>query len=188
MIAVQLLVGQIGSSSKRQKALNRVLTETELPGTGWKKIGERSWRTGLAKPLSGTSRRALMAGGFNVLRHFRSRELQKWLFIQIWTCSSPEDASVLAPRLPAARMLPRPGVNVTPREFLQVVGGAELENSRAWQVRTSRGELKGTQRSISGRSENVAFLVSGTVHVPDEWPWDELGAIATAQATKIRIE
>jgi hypothetical protein len=60
-----------------------------------------------------------------------------------------------------------------------------MQDVVAWEHFNQRGEIRGYQRTISGRIENIAILVSGAA-VGDGWAWTDLVPIASQQALKVK--
>lgn len=163
-----------------------LLTDSELPGAGWRTLGQASFRMGMSGQLGAVSRRARKSGEFSALRRFRQDDPGRGLFVQVGPYGSDSDAHE-AVELAGTSVggWTWPGVERIKVRKIDDLHVPQLDDVRAWEHRTRRGELTGYQRFISGRIGRVVVAVSGSAPDPG-WPWEELIPIATTQAAKVR--
>ena len=176
---------QLGRPSKKKLARGLLLTDAELPGADWRTLGEASFRMGMSGRLGAISRRARRSGEFSALRRFRQDDPGRGLFIQVGRYVSDDDAhDAVETAGTSDGGWSWPGVErleVAIVDGLQVPG---LDDLRAWEHRTRRGELTGYQRFITGRVGRVVVAVSGSASDPG-WPWNDLIPIAATQAARV---
>lgn len=183
----QWWLGQIGRPSKKKHALGMLLTEAELPGTGWRTLGQASFRMGMSRRLGDISRRARESGEFSALRRFRQDDPGRGLFIQIGSYGSDSDAhEALALAGTSDGGWTWPGVERLDVQIVDNLDVPELEDVLTWEHHTSRDELTGYQRFVTGRVGRVVVAVSGSAQEPG-WSWEDLIPIASAQAAKVRV-
>jgi hypothetical protein len=179
----QLLLGQIGRRSEKKRSLAMLLTTSDLPGTGWSQIGQSGWRSGTGSVRGPVSRRAHKSGTFTALRRFRDEE-SRGLFIQVMPMPTSEDAESQVRQGRFALMSNRGVVRLEEQEVLGVdVPG--VVSSVLWEHLNTRGNVRGYQRFIYERVDNIAILISGSAS-GDGWAWNDLVPIATAQAMKVQ--
>lgn len=179
-------LAQVGRPSKKKFTLGMLLTDAELPGLTWRTLGQATFRMGMLDQLGAISRRARRSGEFSALRRFRQDDPGRGLFVQVGPYVSDSDAHE------AVEMAGTsdggwtwPGVERLGVSTVDSLHVPELDDLRAWEHHTRRGELTGYQRFITGRIGRVVVAVSGSAPDPG-WPWEDLIPIAAGQAAKVR--
>ena len=81
-----------GSSPAKRDALARLLTSADLPGSGWRRMSEKTWRTGAKGPETEWARRAREAGSLTAFRSLQNRAVRQWIWTQMTPLVSMEDA------------------------------------------------------------------------------------------------
>jgi hypothetical protein len=81
-----------GSSPEKRDALARLLTVADLPGNGWRKMSEKTWRTGHKGEKTEWARRASEAGSLTAFRSLQHRGVRQWVWSQMTPLVSVEDA------------------------------------------------------------------------------------------------
>jgi hypothetical protein len=187
LLVVEVLIGKIARPSKKRYSLSLLLAPSEIPGQGWRQIGEVSWRPG---SLSRFRRRdpavhKRKKGSCSALRRYRQAEPPRGMFIQVYPCASQADAKDGVRAGISNSGLSWPGVErLDQREFTDTEV-SEMDVHRAFEHRNSNDGVIGYQRFILGAVENILICVSGSAADPG-WPWDDLMMMAAAQANKIR--
>jgi hypothetical protein len=86
------LANLFGSSPEKRDALARLLTSTDLPGSGWRRMSEKTWRTGAKGELTEWGRRAGEAGSLTAFRSLQNRSVRQWVWSQMTPLVSVTDA------------------------------------------------------------------------------------------------
>ncbi len=180
-----ILARVLARPSQRRRSLATLLEASDLPGSGWSQLHEGSWRMGMSRRFGPISRRARMSGSCAALRRYRQETPPRGVFIQAGPYASAEDAEVVASQARSAGGITWTGVARLEESQVDDVAVPTVDDSLVWEHRTARGDYVGFQRFISGRVVNVVFVVAGTAKEPG-MAWEDLVAIAAAQATKIR--
>ena len=185
MNPAQYIRNQIGGRAKRQRSLEMLLSASDLSGRGWRTLGEGTRRMGLGNRLGDISRRCRESGEYMALRRYRQDDPPQGLFIQVGPYPSEVDAeqaiSIAGTSDNGMRWL---GVSRLAERTVTGIDVPNVDDVRTWEYHTQRDELRGFQRFIQGRVDNVVFVVSGSASEPG-WAWDDLVTIASAQARKI---
>ena len=185
MNPAQFLRSQIGRPAKRRRSLSMLLTATELPGSGWRTLGEVATRMGMHNTLGDISRRCRESGEYMALRRFRQDDPPRGLFLQVGPYPSQADAAQAISILGTSDSGMRwEGVNRLAERTGTGIDVPNVPDVRTWEYHTQRDELRGYQRFVQGRVENVVFVVSGSASEPG-WAWDDLVTIGSAQARRI---
>ena len=163
-----------------------LLTTEDLPGVGWMQLREAAWRSGVGSPKGPVSSRARRSGAFIALRHFRQDVPARGLLVQVLPAANVEDAESQALNTRSNLMTYSGVVRVDERE-VEGLDVPELESPLTWEHFNAREDIRGYQRFVSGRIDNIALLVSGSA-VGDGWSWNDVVPIATAQAKRVRSQ
>ncbi len=187
MNRARILLGQLGSSARRRRSLNMLLPVSDLPGRGWRILGQGSWRMGIQNRRSDISLRCRKSGEFTALRRFRQEDPPRSLFVQVGTYASETDATeAVAFEPPSDRGNRWPGVTRFAEGEITDLGVPNVDDLHGWELHTQRGERRSCHRLIQGRVDMTVFAISGTAAEPG-WAWEDLVPIASAQARRIRL-
>ncbi|HEV3361835.1 MAG TPA: hypothetical protein VG247_33910 [Pseudonocardiaceae bacterium] len=85
-------IANLWSSPARRDALARLLTSADLPGSGWRKMSEKTWPTGAKGPATEWSERARAAGSLTAFRSLQNRGVRQWIWTQMTPLVSMADA------------------------------------------------------------------------------------------------
>jgi hypothetical protein len=86
------LANLFGSSPEKRDALARLLTTSDLPGSGWRRISEKTWRTGSKGERTEWAERAGAAGSLTAFRSMQNRGVRQWVWSQMTPLVSITDA------------------------------------------------------------------------------------------------
>jgi hypothetical protein len=185
-LRLRFAVAQIGARRGGRQSLALLPTEAELPGTGWRMLDERCWRTG-ATAHEPWERRARALGCVSAWRSFEQRPAGRWLWTQIVPLASDEDGVEALKVLPSRLMANwRAHVTVTSR---REVDGLDVPGTQAvWaEEHTTAGEAgTGVARMLAWVADSAVAALSFASVDPIAWSWDEVTALATAQAARRR--
>jgi hypothetical protein len=178
----------LGSNSKRKYSKSMLLDQSDLPGEGWRIIGERAWRTGMFGPQNDIWRRTHSVGNFTAVRSFDQPTAPRWLLIKVVPAASKQDAEDIAPMLMSLSTPNRRAkVTVTSEGAVGNVSVTGIANPWVYEQLTSgMSEGSTSSRYVAASVDDVAILISCSGY-SDTWPWDEVGSIAARQAAKVRL-
>ncbi|MBC9731573.1 hypothetical protein [Streptomyces sp. TRM68367] len=167
----------------RRRALSRLLTVEDLP-PGWRRDGQRTWRTGRTGQASPWRERARQNGSVTAWRSFRGGK--RWLWAQAVPLATRDDA-VAALRTVGECLLANPAAAVEvvgERDVdLPLFGDASAVWAREQQV-----------RSVATGHNTVTLLLAGAVGSDvlvlslsgePAWDWDDATDLASRQAARL---
>jgi hypothetical protein len=185
MNLAQFLRSQIGSAAKRKRSLSMLLMTSDLPGSGWRTLRQLARRVGFENTMGDISRRCRESGEFWALRSFQ-HDPERGLFVQVIPYPSPSDATEAGVISGTSSGAQNRNVVVLAEQTITDLEVPGVDDVLVWEHHTQpRGKSTGYQRFIKGRVDNVQFVVSGGASGAG-WAWEELVALATAQALRIR--
>lgn len=181
---LRLLLSQVGGSRHRKHAFDMLICVGDLPGPGWQELNRHSRRVGAAEsgPIA---RRARETGEFTALRRFRHEDPPGGMMAQVLPLATSSDAEKQVVAFPSTGIRWQ-GVTTVEDHFLDDVQVEGVDQLIAWESVTERDDVRGTSRKIAGRVGRVTFLVTASAAGPG-WPLVDLVAIASSQATRIRL-
>jgi hypothetical protein len=180
---IRFALAQIGSKPGGKEMLARLLTANSLPGPGWRKLDERTWRTGISNEA--WAQRAREAGSITAWRSFEQLGELKWVWIEavplVTNADVVETMSGILQR--GLRNLNGEG-KLTASE--DVTLAAAPVPGRTW---AHLQEAIGPK----GESENLYFAWAvGTTHMViactgqrGAWTWDAIGDLARQQSERL---
>lgn len=181
---LRFVLSQLGLKSQGVETRQQLIEAIDLPGTGWKVIDQRTWRTGHQKLPEPWAQRAAASGSMTVWRSFRAPD--RWLWTQLVPLASAADSQ------DALRAVPDSFVkNLRAKVVLEsaseapgiVVEGADA--TWAYEQRTSGHGALSTTLLLAWAFEAQLVVTAGSGR-PD-WSWDELTAIAAKQRERLTV-
>ncbi|HEY4459158.1 MAG TPA: hypothetical protein VGN81_32895 [Pseudonocardiaceae bacterium] len=147
-----------GSSPERRDALARLLTPADLPGSGWRKMSDKTWRTGTKGEKTEWALRAGEAGSLTAFRSIQNRGVRQWMWSQMTPLVSVTDALAEFERIKDRGVSNRGAVRVQSEKDVAVdlFSGA----SRIWAHEQSTTGLAGP-----GSNKLLAAVVASSVIV-----------------------
>lgn len=179
----------LGRKPGKDLSLALLPSEAELPGGSWRRIDERTWRTGEADRGAEWAARARKLGSVTAWRSFECEE--RWLWVQASPLASGDDAALALHDLPS-RFLRNLAAEVTVVESRDVPPPDLVGVSLAWaheQFTTGpRGESAVRYLALRiGRVVGVA-CASGEPTV-DHWSLlGSVGALVVDRAQKLAAQ
>ena len=156
------ITGRIGRPSERKRSFAMLPTVPDLPGVGWRQLGQAAWRSGVGSAKGPVSHRARRSGAFTAVRRFRQEDPPRGLFVQVLPLATVDDAREQALNARSSLWTGYPGVVRLEEREVESVRVPEMQDVLTWEHFNERGDVRGYQRTISGRIENIAVLVSGS--------------------------
>jgi hypothetical protein len=95
---------QLGPKPGGKVVLAKLLTSEELPGSGWRKLDERTWRTGEIEKDAGWAVRARDIGSITAWRSFEQKSDFCWIWVQAVPLATAHDVGEAMATIPQ-RML-----------------------------------------------------------------------------------
>jgi len=171
----------------RRRSLRMLITIADLPGDGWKLTSESGWRSGTLGRRSPVRRRAYKSGTYQVVRRFRQSDPPRSLLAEVLPTATSEDGESQVRKARSAIVESNSEVVRSEEKEIEGIRVPNVESSMIWETVNVRGDLRGYERIICGRVENITFMVAGAAW-GEGWSWNDLIAIASAQATKVRTQ
>jgi hypothetical protein len=182
---LQFFIGQIGRPSKRRYSLGLLLTPAEVLEPGWEQVKERSWRMGMGRRFGKISSRARRSGSFTAIRMYKNGIADCRMWIQVSPYASTADAHTMVTQDISLEGHRNPNIQRLSKQVIDDIEVPSLEDVSTWELHTARDGRTGYQRIVAGRVDSV--VIEAACSGPDSgWPWADVVAVATAQATKIR--
>jgi hypothetical protein len=147
-----------GSSPERRDALARLLTPTDLPGSGWRKMSDKTWRTGAKGEQTEWALRAGEAGSLTAFRSIQNRGVRQWMWSQMTPLVSVPDAHAEFERIKDRGVSNRGAVRVQNEKDVAV--DPFLGATRIWAHEQSTVGLAGP-----GSNKLLAAVVASSVIV-----------------------
>ena len=161
MVVVERLAGianLFGSSPEKRDALARLLTPADLPGSGWRKMSEKTWRTGAKGEQTDWAARAADAGSLTAFRSLQNRGVRQWVWSQMTPLVSVADAHAEFARIRERGVRNSGAVRV--REEKEVAVDLFAGATRIWAHEQSTVGMIGP-----GSNKLIAAVVASTVIV-----------------------
>jgi hypothetical protein len=178
--------GGVGSSVGEAASRAMLLGPAEIGAPGWNIVEERVWPTGGLDSTSGKSKRALEAGCITVWRSMARTDPTRSAWVEVVPYASPEDALVSLQQVPTFFVGTGPADEEIEWERtvddLVVPGVAD---TWIFEKSTTGPGGKSHARYVGGTVHRILFLVC--LSDPEAArPWDEVLAVATMQADRVR--
>ena len=183
----EYIMSQFGSRENKRLSDSLAIDVHELPGTGWKLVAKRQWRTGArSRPQNEVTQRASEIGTFSTWKSFELTVNQRWVWIEVIPVCSSLDAITLIPDLRSI-LVTNSKSRATLVEENQNQRTGLIFDSETWTYEqlTEGPEGTGSMRLIGSHVENVVYIVACSAFEPS-WTWSEVAQIAALEASKIR--
>lgn len=178
---------QFGYKPGARRLLRRCLRRTDLPGFRWRRVDQRTWRTGYANQDEEWAVNAQEVGSVSAWRAYVRRRSRQYIQVQLVPLASTAD-------VPAALEAARAGRLNNFRHRIATLSTADVELGRDAVVGASN--VSATEREIatSGESSLVRTIyfnvgrVVVTIVATDlygHWTWDAVVGCAIAQVGRL---
>jgi hypothetical protein len=163
-----------------------LLGPTEIGAPGWSVVEERVWPTGGLDSTSGKSKRALEAGCITVWRSMARAEPTHSAWVEVVPYASPEDALVSLGQVPTFFVGTGPaGEEIEWERTVDDLVVPGVADTWIFEKSTTGASGKSHARYVGGTVDRILFLVCLS-DSEDARPWDEVLAVATMQADRVR--
>jgi hypothetical protein len=183
---LKFVVSQAGIKSGKKASLAMLLDVEDLSGGGWKKLDERTWRTGSSESDTERSNRAREIGSITAWRAFERHNSDQSFWVQLVPFASRSDAET-AVRDTRENLLPnlRQNVTIASEQSPQDVAIVAVENPWIYEQHTVTDSGQSCTKIVSGRIEQIVMVIacSGT---GEGWTWPEVQAVISSQSEKVR--
>lgn len=179
---LRLVFSQLGSKPQGVETRQQLIEAVDLPGTGWKVVDQRTWRTGHQKLPDPWAQRAAASGSVTAWRSFRAAD--RWLWTQLVPLACAADSQ------DALRVVPSSFLkNLRAKVVLEfeseapgiIVEGADA--TWAYEQRTSGRGATGSTLLLAWTSGAQLVVTAGSGR--PSWRWEELTAIAAKQRERL---
>jgi hypothetical protein len=174
---------QIGPKPGGAAILARLLSGDDLPGGPWRRIDQRTWRTGVTSSTPWGDR-ARAAGSVTAWRSFRDQARGRWLWLQVMPLASAQDARTAVDAVGdmQIRNLPARARLVTENDAgVEPFAGASKVWSREYHADGPDGP--GTTLMLAGAVGDYVMVVSASGR--PAWDWPSVSDLAAAQARRL---
>jgi hypothetical protein len=177
----RFVLAQFGVKRGAAAQLQQLLDADDLPGTGWRRRDQRSWRTGAVAEPQPWQATASAAGLVTVWRSFSAGP--RWLWLQyapLITSADADQAMTHAAQPEAGLRNLRAKVQATARRDLDpppAVNGARL-------VSATEDDTTGSSPVLTLRCVAGVFVLVICASGPG-WSWPEVVAVAERQLTRL---
>ena len=179
---------QWGYKPGARRVLRRCITKVDLPGPWWRRVDQRTYRTGYAHEDDDWAVNARSVGSVSAWRAYVNRRMRMYLQVQLVPLASVAD-------VPAALEAARAGELDNFRNRLTTLSTTDAELGRDAVVGATN--VSATEREVSGPVESslvrtlyfnvgrhVVILVATDLY--GGWSWDHLISCALAQVAKLQ--
>ncbi len=173
-----------GRSPDKRDALARLLRGGDLPGSGWRLMSQRTWRTGSKGPDTEWGARARAAGSLTAWRSFQNRGVRQWVWLQMVPLTSVADAHAEFDLL-KERGLRHQGARVRVLSERDVLIEPFAGSSRTWGYEQRITGLAGPGENkllVAAVGSNVIVLCSSGAPVIN---WQSLAALAAKLGQRV---
>jgi hypothetical protein len=175
----------MGAKAGKAESLSLLVEVSDLPGSGWRQIDERTWRTGSGGSDEGWAARAQEMNSITAWRSFESKSDQRWIWAQVAPMASSEDAVAAVAAAPSKGLanLRRRGEVVESGEVESpVVPGAAAVCAHGSTVEFGDALMRSS--IVAASIGAVVFVVAFTAGVDDP-SWGDLDRVLAAQAARV---
>lgn len=179
---LRFMLAQLGSKPGGRELLARLLSADDLPGGGWRRVGQRTWRTG-ASASTPWGDRAREAGSVTAWRSFRDHA-GRGVWVQVIPLASASDAlgalgevGALALHNPLTTIVDESDIDMGPFAGASAVWAHEFHS-------TGPGS-GGATRILAGAVEENVVVVTA---IGQSWDWPSVSDLATLQAQRLSGE
>lgn len=177
------MLAQLGPKPGGRDLLARLLSADDLPGGMWRRVDQRTWRTGVSASTPWGDR-AREAGSVTALRSFRDPARRRRVWLQVMPLASAADARTalgdvggLALRNPWAGTVDESDVDMEPFAGASAVWAHEYH--------TTGPGSGGTTLMLAGAVEEFVVIVTA---IGQSWEWPSVSDLATLQARRLTGE
>jgi hypothetical protein len=185
----EYIVSQFGPRANKQFSRSITLDVDELPGSGWKLLARRQWRTGAkGRPHNDVTHRARKVATFSTWKSFEQTESRRWVWIEVIPVRDSSDAVELIPNLRSILVAnSRPEARLISEERTRPTDLVLDSETWTFEQLTEGPQGKGSMRLIGSHVDNVVYMVACSAFEPG-WTWPEVAQIAALEASKISAE
>jgi hypothetical protein len=177
-------MAQLGRKPGGRDLLRRLLSGDDLPGGTWRKIDERTWRTGAAASTPWGDR-AREAGSVTAWRAFQDQAAHRWLWLQVTPLASALDARA-ALHEAGDRLIRNLRATLVDESDIDIEPFAGASAVWAHEYQTAGPDGPGTTRTLAGAVED--FVVCVCVAGQPAWDWPSVSDLAALQARRLTEE
>lgn len=176
-------MAQLAPKPGARRALGRVVTADDLPGSDWTVLDQRTWRTGMSGPATEWGRRARAARSVTAYRSFQAA-LRQGCWVQVMPLASESDA-LSAIKEVGDRLIRNPQSRGTMLREQDVEIDLFPGAGRVWahEMHTT-GPLGDGVTRILAAAVSLYVIAVATYGSPG-WTWDAVITVARRQAAEL---
>ena len=179
---LRFMIAQLGPKPGGRDLLTRLLSAGDLPGGNWRRVDQRTWRTGAsATPWAD---RARESGSVTAMRSFRNLAQRRGVLLEVIPLASAADARTALGDVGSLQLS---------NLWTRTAGGSDVDMepfagaSASWahEYHYTVNGVHGTTLMLAGAVEEfvVAVAASG-----QSWDWPSVSSLATLQARRLHEE
>ncbi|HMT26179.1 MAG TPA: hypothetical protein PKA24_14060 [Microthrixaceae bacterium] len=182
---IRWLRASFGPKADKGAALDLLVDCEDLPGDGWRKVDQRTWRTGEGGFNGDWARRARDLGSITGWRSFHSKPTGRWAWVQVVPLASRDDALDALAVMPGA-MLANLRFEGEVRETFDGEGPPVTGASATWSSRSVIG-LDGvaTDNAILAAVFDTWLVVANLSAPASPHNWDVVHEVIALQSARL---
>jgi hypothetical protein len=177
---------QLGRKPGGRDLLARLLSDDDLPGGTWRKIDQRTWRTGVATSTPWGDR-AREAGSVTAWRSFRDQAKRRGVWLEVIPLASALDARAALRDVGDIQLRNlRATVRVVDENDIDIEPFVGASAVWAHEYRTAGPDGPGATLMLAAAVED--FVVIVCVAAQPAWDWSSVSDLAAMQARRLTEE
>jgi hypothetical protein len=158
-----------------KRFVNMLPRISDLPGKGWVRLRNDTYRTSGVNPVTGPAIGAQKMKSVTASLSFKQQSTSRSLMAQVVPFANEQDAEATLNWVPAAQ----PAV-----DGVTVPGS---DSTRAYELETVDPTGAEMIRAVRGRVGSVVFLVWGSALGDEAWSWNEVVSVAETMVRRISL-
>jgi hypothetical protein len=164
--------------------LAALIEANDIPGGGWVRKAQRSWRTGTVGTPSEEATRAAAVGSITAWKAFEQRSESRWAWLEVIPFVSSQDAASALPHL-MDKSIANPSVRIEHESPVDDVALPPELAARAYEQQTDGPAGPGNVKYMFAQVGKYALIVNCSASVKNAWQWSEVATIGTLQRAKL---
>ena len=183
---LRFLRAQLGPKPGSRAHLARLLSGDDLPGGTWRRIDQRTWRTGVTSSTPWGDR-ARATGSVTAWRSFRDQAGGRWLWLQVTPLASAEDASTAVDEVGSVLLRnPRATARLVSEKDVDIEPFTGASKVWAHEYCTEGRDSPGTSLLLAGAVD--VFVIAVAASGQPAWDWQSVSDLAALQAGRFAEE
>lgn len=179
---LRFVMAQLGRKPGGRDLLARLLSADDLPDGMWRRVDQRTWRTGVSATPWGD--RARETGSVTAWRSFRDLAGRRWLWLQVMPLASAQDARTALDEAGDLQLRNlRATVRVVDESDVDIEPFAGASMVWAHEYRTVGPGGPGATLMLAGAVDSFVVIVCASGQ--PAWDWPSVSDLAAMQARRL---